>query len=123
MKWHLLTIVSFTCLALAGCMPWPSRITPSVTGVVIDGSTGSPIPGASVHVEEFPARVAISDQSGQFTIKAIREWQVLTPSDFGGDRRPAYRLVAVAKGFKDGSRIWYIGDDRPQTIKLQASTR
>lgn len=98
------------------------RVTPSVSGTVIDALSGKPIAGASVHIEEFPEKTAITKQDGQFFIAAIREWEVLSPPEFGGDRRPAYRLIATAQNFEDGSRIWYIGDDRPQMIKLKQST-
>lgn len=105
MKWRLRAIVAPAGLAVAGCMPWPNRITPAVTGVVVDATSGSPISGASVHIEEFPERTATTNPNGEFTIKAIRKWEVLTLSDFEGDRRPAYRIVAMASGFEGGSRI------------------
>lgn len=118
-KWRVLLIVSLSGFALAGCMPWPTRITPAVIGVVLDASTGSPVSGASVHIEEFPERTATTNPNGEFTIKAIRKWEILTPADFAGDRRPAYRLIATAQGFQGGSRVWYIGDDGLQIVKLQ----
>jgi len=121
-KWIHPTIFAFGCLVLPGCIPWHMRVTPSVSGVVIDAFSGNPVAGASVHIEEFPEKTTITKQDGQFFIAAIREWEVLSPSEFSGDRRPAYRLIATAKDFEDGSRIWYIGDDRPQMIELKRST-
>ncbi len=121
MKWLQLVIASLCGFALEACMPWPSQITPAVTGSVIDASTESPISGASVHIEEFPEKTATTSGNGQFSIKAIRKWEVLTPFDFARDARPAYRLIATAQGFQEGSKVWYIGDDRPQMIKLRSS--
>lgn len=73
---------------LAGCMPWHSEVTPSVSGTVLDASSGKPIAGAFVHIEDFPEKTAFTKE-GRFVIAEIREWVVLTPPEFGGDRRPA----------------------------------
>lgn len=121
MKRTHLTILLFSSLALTGCIPWHTRVTPSVSGTVVDALSGKPIPGASVHIEEFPKNTAMTKEDGRFVITAIRQWEMWTPTDFVGDRRPAYRLMATAQGFEDGSLNWYIGDGRPQTIKLKRS--
>jgi hypothetical protein len=74
-----------------------------------------------VHIEEFPKYTAMTKEDGRFVIAAVWQWEIWTTTDFVGDRRPAYTLMATAQGFEGGSRIWYIGDGRPQTITLKRS--
>jgi hypothetical protein len=118
MKWIHPVILLFGGLVLSGCTPWHTRVTPAVSGIVIDAASGKPISGATVYIEEFPKKPAVTKDDGRFSIAAIWEWQVWTATDFVGDRRPAYRLVATAKGYEDGTNNWYIGDGGPQRIKL-----
>ncbi|SFS18813.1 hypothetical protein SAMN05216570_3822 [Dyella sp. OK004] len=106
------------CLLSAGCAPAYMRVAPSVSGVVVNATDGTPVTGADVYLSEFPSRGTKSGPDGHYTIPVIRRWVLWTAGDLVHERKPGYLIVADAPGYFQGQKTWDMGDVAPQTIKM-----
>jgi len=112
------TLLLAACLLSAGCVPAYMRMSPSVSGVVVNAKDGTPVADAKVYLNQFPSRGTQSGADGHYTIPAIRRWTLWTPGELMHERKPGYLIVADAPGYFQGQKTWDLDDTSPQTIKM-----
>lgn len=83
---RILHLIAFTLLALLlqGCVAWPYRTTPIVTGRVIDADTGKPIAGADVGFQRHAAVSTRTREDGTFRLMSDHKWgpAFIIPAEF-----------------------------------------
>jgi hypothetical protein len=96
---------------ITGFCPHTSVWSPEIRGRVLDSSTRSPVQGAKVFFMQSPQNVTYTDATGEFRLKATRQFYLGSAPVEGGwphrDKGPNYAEVSR----KDYYPFWFFDNN------------
>jgi hypothetical protein len=94
-------------LALSGCLAIPhlDQRSPEVRGQVVEARTWIPIKDAKVEFTENPALAVLTDDKGEFVIRATLKPELFVPmTPLVGEMNLGQRIAPVLRVTRDGYR-------------------
>jgi hypothetical protein len=94
-------------LALSGCLAHPhlDQRSPEVRGQIVDATTWEPLKNAKVEFAENPALAALTDDKGEFVIRATKKPELFFPMiPLLGEMNIGQRIDPVLRVTRDGYR-------------------
>ena len=80
-------------LLVAGCIPYLTRETPYVSGVVIEADTRQAVGGARVSWDRYQQTPVVTSADGHFEIPTIRQFEMIALAPYDRFIQDLYLIV------------------------------